>query len=95
MKLKWIIDCGHGWLEVERKELTKLGIENDISGFSYQKGTKVYLEEDLDAGVLFKALFNNDEYWYKNEENKKKCDLIEEKIYKNYAPVRDYASYRA
>ena len=40
-------DAGHGWIEVERAEVVALGIH--VSSFSYQKGTKVYLEEDCDA----------------------------------------------
>lgn len=49
-------DPGHGWLAVKRKELEDLGIEKEITGFSYVKGKTVYLEEDLDAGTFIKAL---------------------------------------
>jgi len=42
-------DPGHGWLAVKRKELKELGIEKEISSYSYQRGKTVYLEEDADA----------------------------------------------
>ena len=48
-------DPGHGWLAVPFKELVDLGIQNDISGFSYVKGKTAYLEEDCDAGVFINA----------------------------------------
>jgi len=46
-------DGGHGWLAVKRTELAELGILNDISKYSYQRGQTVYLEEDSD---LYKFL---------------------------------------
>lgn len=51
-------DSGHGWLEVKKDLLVKLGISNDISIFSYMKGDKAYLEEDGDLSVFIKALEN-------------------------------------
>lgn len=51
-------DPGHGWLEVGRDELELLRIDDQISGYSYQAGTKVYLEEDCDAGLFINALEN-------------------------------------
>ncbi len=48
-------DPSHGWLEVNRSDLIALGIEDDISGFSYQKGAKVYLEEDCDLSRFMDA----------------------------------------
>lgn len=41
-------DSGHGWLEVEFKDLVNLGVENEISRYSYRSGDYVYLEEDCD-----------------------------------------------
>lgn len=49
-------DPGHGWTKAPRKLLKELGIERDISIYSYQRGEFVYLEEDCDAGKLFGAL---------------------------------------
>ncbi len=48
-------DPSHGWLKVERKELIDLGIESQISGYSYQKGDFAYLEEDSDASIFIDA----------------------------------------
>jgi hypothetical protein len=48
-------DSGHGWLEVNRKLLSELGILEKITPFSYQKGEMVYLEEDCDAGKFIDA----------------------------------------
>jgi hypothetical protein len=45
-------DPAHGWIKVKRSELERLGIADKISGYSYQKGDYVYLEEDAD-GTLF------------------------------------------
>ena len=48
-------DPGHGWLAVRTKELVELGIADQISRFSYVKGTTAYLEEDCDLTVFLKA----------------------------------------
>lgn len=49
-------DSGHGWLEVGLDELYMLNIADKISGYSYKRGGKAYLEEDCDAGVFINAL---------------------------------------
>lgn len=51
-------DAGHGWLEVPRAELAELGVLGEVSQFSYQKGDKVYLEEDCDAAVFILTMKN-------------------------------------
>lgn len=43
-------------MKVKRDLLIKLGIQETISGFSYQRGDHVYLEEDCDAEKLTKLL---------------------------------------
>ena len=50
-------DPGHGWLEVTRAELERLGLLDKISGYSYQSidGLFVYLEEDSDLMKFAKA----------------------------------------
>jgi hypothetical protein len=48
-------DPGHGWLEVTRAECKRLGILEKISIYSYQRGNKVYLEEDCDAALWVEA----------------------------------------
>jgi lipocalin len=48
-------DPAHGWLEVTRADLIALDIENKISRYSYEKGSKVYLEEDCDQMTYLRA----------------------------------------
>ena len=54
-KYRFYTDPGHGWLAVKRQELIDLNIIEKISGFSYQKGQTVYLEEDCDASLFLAA----------------------------------------
>lgn len=49
-------DPAHGWVKVKNSLLKKLGIEREISGYSYTRGDYSYLEEDLDATTLDNAL---------------------------------------
>lgn len=49
-------DPGHGWLAVKLSEIKMLGIETEISSYSYVKGKTAYLEEDCDAGKFIKAM---------------------------------------
>jgi len=51
----FITDIGHAWLKVPFTELVALGIENDISAYSYHKEGMTYLEEDCDAYRFIKA----------------------------------------
>lgn len=53
MKYRFIEDPGHGWLEVGRAEIERLGIS--VSSYSYIRGDKVYLEEDCDMGAFMQA----------------------------------------
>ena len=48
-------DPGHGWMAVKRQELEELGILNQISSYSYQRGQTVYLEEDCDASLFIQT----------------------------------------
>lgn len=52
---KFHSDAGHGWLAVKKTEIQMLGIADKISGYSYQRGGTVYLEEDCDAPCFIKA----------------------------------------
>lgn len=46
-------DPGHGWLEVPVPVLLQIGMmPSEFSGYSYQQGHVVYLEEDCDAPVF-------------------------------------------
>jgi hypothetical protein len=56
MKLTYFTDPSHGWVRVKRDVLGRMGIEDRISQYSYQRGEYVYLEEDCDLTVLSKAL---------------------------------------
>ncbi len=49
-------DPGHGWVEVPRSLLHELGIADKISGFSYQRGEDVFLEEDRDLAIFTDAM---------------------------------------
>jgi len=49
-------DPGHAWLAVKLSEIKMLGIETEISSYSYVKGKTAYLEEDCDAGKFINAM---------------------------------------
>ena len=55
IKLRYITDPGHGWLEVPKSLLVELAIQDKITDYSYQKGTMAYLEEDCDAYEFVQA----------------------------------------
>ena len=74
-------DPGHGWLEVDRAELHKLGIADKISGYSYQHEDKVFLEEDCDITLFLKA----------KESAGEPVDI--ETRHEDPTPIRNYASY--
>jgi len=52
----YYVDAGHGWVAVKRDYLAELGILNQISIYSYQKGKTIYLEEDGDLNLFVNAL---------------------------------------
>ncbi len=54
---KFYHDPGHGWLLVSYQDLIVLDIVGSISGCSYRKDDRVYLEEDMDATAYINALF--------------------------------------
>jgi hypothetical protein len=56
VKIKFYSDPGHGWGAVKRRVLVDLGIADQITPYSYQKGDTVYLEEDCDLPKLTMAL---------------------------------------
>lgn len=56
MQLNFFTDPSHGWLEVDLDLLGKYGIKHEISEYSYLRGDKAYLEEDLDAGTFIREL---------------------------------------
>ena len=75
-------DPGHGWVAVKRAELERLGILNQISECSYQKGKTVYLEEDCDAGLFIDAKkAAGEEYAFQDS-------------YQERTPIRSYPNFR-
>ena len=48
-------DGGHGFLEVSLDLLKYLGIDQHVSGYSYLRDKRVYLEEDMDASLFIYA----------------------------------------
>lgn len=49
-------DPSHAWAKVKRQVLVNLGIDKEISPYSYQLRDNVYLEEDADLSLLFQRL---------------------------------------
>ena len=56
LTLTFYSDPGHGWLEVDRDLLVDLGIADEVSSYSYQRGDKVFLEEDCDFSRFASAM---------------------------------------
>jgi hypothetical protein len=84
-------DSGHSWLKVSRKRLDTLGILPNISSFSYVLGDNIYLEEDCDITLYFKALAN---YFNLTEEEVTSGfrDKLDSK-YSDRSKVRTYNHY--
>ena len=79
---KMYCDPGHGWLAVKRNFLKKLGILSKISGYSYQKGQTVYLEEDGDLSLFLEAIEKTEVPY-----------TIEYKHTNKTSPIRSYESF--
>lgn len=82
IKITVFSDLGHAWGRVRRSLLVDLGIDGQVSLFSYKKGPWAYLEEDCDLPRLLKAL-----------EARGITFLIKEKIGKSPSKIRSYESY--
>jgi len=76
-------DSCHGWIRVPRSLLNKLGIEDKISTYSYQKGDYVYLEEDADATTFI------EEY----EKQTGKEAQFKDSVCRIRSRIRNYQSY--
>ncbi|WP_294402944.1 hypothetical protein [uncultured Clostridium sp.] len=48
-------DPSHGWVKVPYKILMDLGIEKEITSYSYMLGDNCYLEENCDASLFQRA----------------------------------------
>jgi len=55
ISLKFFSDPGHGWLQAPHSLIIELGIQKDISPYSYVDDTHAYLEEDCDYSVFKQA----------------------------------------
>jgi len=86
-KYDFYSDPAHGWLKVTRKELVELGIESQISGYSYQKGDAVYLEEDSDASKFMDA-------WEAKHQVKLMNSQINFHIADRHSRIRTYQPFR-
>jgi hypothetical protein len=75
-------DPGHGWLQVPRSELVRLGIAGQVSSYSYQAAGDVFLEEDCDLSLFMEA-----------KEAKGEPKPTFQRAYLYNTPIRHYASY--
>jgi hypothetical protein len=48
-------DAAHGWLEVSIADCRELDLQGMLTGSSYRKGNKLYLEEDWDKNTFINA----------------------------------------
>lgn len=81
---KFYSDARHGWLAVKKSLLIELGIEDEITYFSFEKGNTVYLEEDGDASTFAEAF-----------EERFGIELKTESIdHGDRSPVQSYPQYR-
>lgn len=78
-------DPGHGWAAVKRKLLVELGIDKEITHFSFQRGQTVYLEEDCDLSLFVKAF---------TAKHGEAPQFVEGSYTNNQSPVRSYDRYR-
>lgn len=86
MKIKFYPDAGHGWYAVKRRVINEFGLATKISGYSYQRGQTVYLEEDGDATAFFTEL--------KNRVPVDQIKIIEPSSWPDRSPIRSYESYQ-
>ena len=54
-RLTYHTDPSHGWIEVNRADLDALDIAHKITAYSYERGPRVFLEEDQDAATYLDA----------------------------------------
>ena len=53
--LTFIEDPGHGWLRVPLADVAALGIQDEITPYSFVDNDYAYLEEDCDYGTFMNA----------------------------------------
>lgn len=82
LTLNYYQDPGHGWVKIKLDKLKQLGIDEDISYFSYMRGEYAYLEEDCDLNRLYQAC------------DKQGIELIlRDHIADKSSKIRNYQSY--
>jgi hypothetical protein len=81
-KFHYVQDPGHGWLKVPVAELQRLGIENNISNYSYIRDAMAYLEEDSDMKVFLDA-----------REQRNEPVVLQEFSRNRFSPIRKYTAY--
>lgn len=81
-RFKFYSDPSHGWLAVKLDLLNELNILDDITNYSYIRGSTVYLEEDQDAKTFL------DQY-----EKKHGPCLFENRTTNSRSTIRSYESY--
>lgn len=83
-------DAGHGWLAVPRAALKLLKVEDQITGYSYQKEDMVYLEEDQDLFTFAKAYLA---YFGKTASEFASFPYTRQSD-GDWSPIRDYEHYK-
>ncbi len=91
LTLNYYQDPSHGWVKVPITLLKQLGIEQDISHYSYMRNNYAYLEEDCDLSRLLKALDSNGILWRLREYNSNKQSKI--RSYDNYFYKPDFVTW--
>jgi len=65
----WFFDPGHAWLRVNKQTLSDFGLTpQDFSEFSRTDGHDLYLEEDCDAGIFIRAVGDQAELIFNEQE---------------------------
>lgn len=85
-------DAGHGWLAVKRAFLNELDLGPEISGYSYQRGSTVYLEEDGDLSRFVLALVNKG--WKRGVDWEMSVCRPRSGKFPDRSPIRSYESYK-
>lgn len=56
LTINFYSDSSHGWAKVSINEIKELGIEKDITTYSYMTDDSVFLEEDFDLNIYINAI---------------------------------------
>jgi hypothetical protein len=75
-------DSGHGWVKVPVNILRKLGIEKQVTTFSYWRKGFAYIEEDTDMATFMEAHPEKDKLKFHNFHSN------------NSSRIRNYETYK-